>query len=133
MALIGLIGTDALLERLRRMEHLDEVFKEFLRNHTVAELYEEGQRRHLICAPVNTPESIVSDPHLNARGYFVEVEHPELGMNIKYPGPPYRLSETPWQISRRPPLVGEHNLEIYEKEIGLSREETAILKARGII
>jgi formyl-CoA transferase len=42
-------------------------------------------------------------------------------------------SETPWRISRRAPLIGEHNREVYEKELGLSKEELTDLRAKGII
>lgn len=132
-AMMSLIGTDAFLERMMRMEHLDQVFKRFLAAHPVAELYEEGQRQHFICAPVSDPAGLVNDPHLNDRDYFVEVDHPELGVTMKYAGPPYRLSETPWQVKGRPPLVGEHNLDVYHKELGLSRQELELLTSRGII
>jgi crotonobetainyl-CoA:carnitine CoA-transferase CaiB-like acyl-CoA transferase len=43
------------------------------------------------------------------------------------------MKETPWKIYRRAPLIGEHNQEIYEKELGLSKEDMAILKANGVI
>src|SRR5262249_26451620 len=39
-------------------------------------------------------------------------EHPDLGMTLRYPGAPYVLSATPWQLRRRPPRLGEHNAEI---------------------
>ena len=47
------------------------------------------------------------DRHLAARDYFVEIDHPEAG-RLRLPGPPYRLSETPWRLSRPAPRVGEH-------------------------
>ena len=54
-------------------------------------------------------------------------------VSITYPGVFTNASETPLTISRRAPLIGEHNEEIYEKELGLSREELLILKQAGII
>src|SRR5207247_587384 len=53
-------------------------------------------------------------PQLQARQFFVEIEHPELGTALRYPGAPYALSATPWQLRRRPPRLGEHNAEILE-------------------
>jgi crotonobetainyl-CoA:carnitine CoA-transferase CaiB-like acyl-CoA transferase len=82
---------------------------------------------------VNTPRDLVESPQLQARGFFVDVEHPELGATIRYPGAPYALSETPWQLRQRPPLLGEHNEAIYVQELGLSHANLAALQAGGII
>jgi crotonobetainyl-CoA:carnitine CoA-transferase CaiB-like acyl-CoA transferase len=63
----------------------------------------------------------------------VELEHPELGTAITYPGAYGFFSESPVKISRRAPLIGEHNEEIYEKELGISKEKLVILKQAGVI
>jgi crotonobetainyl-CoA:carnitine CoA-transferase CaiB-like acyl-CoA transferase len=52
---------------------------------------------------------------------------------VRYPGAPYALSETPWQLRRRPPALGEHNEAIYVDELGLSRDDLPALRANGII
>ena len=49
---------------------------------------------------IYTPGEAFADPHFVARGFPVEVEHPELGRTFTYPGAPYRFTGTPW---RRPP------------------------------
>ncbi len=61
------------------------------------------------------------------------MEQPELGDTLQYPGPPYRLSETPWTIQRPPPLLGEHNVEIYQGEMGMKRQELERLSAAGAV
>ena len=101
--------------------------------HTKRELAEKGQSGHLSITPVYDPKEVREDPQLNARTFFVDVEHPELGDTLTYAGAPYGLSETPWRISRRAPLMGEHNDEIYQEELGYSREQMALLKASGAI
>lgn len=115
------------------VKHIDEVFHTFLMKHTKKEIYEEGQRWGFEVGAVNTPQEVAKDPQLLAREYFVSVEHPELNSTLKYLGAPFRLSETPWRIASRAPLVGEHNGEVYEKELGFSSEEIARLKEAGII
>jgi crotonobetainyl-CoA:carnitine CoA-transferase CaiB-like acyl-CoA transferase len=75
-------------------------------------MYEEAQRRRLLFGIVSTPEDIAKNPQLQHRHWLTPVEHPELGATLEYPGPPYRLSETPWAIRRRPPAVGEHTEEV---------------------
>jgi crotonobetainyl-CoA:carnitine CoA-transferase CaiB-like acyl-CoA transferase len=82
---------------------------------------------------VNTAEDIAKDPHLADRCFFVDVQHPDLGAALKYPGPPYRLSETPWEAGRRAPLLGEDNGQVYGLELGLSATEIQALRAEGVI
>jgi crotonobetainyl-CoA:carnitine CoA-transferase CaiB-like acyl-CoA transferase len=67
------------------------------------------------------------------RGFFEEVEHPELGETIAYPGFPAIMNGIRPGIQRRAPLIGEHNEEVYEKELDISREQLVILKNRGVI
>ncbi|MBV1877016.1 MAG: CoA transferase [Pseudomonadales bacterium] len=61
---------------------------------------------------INSPEEAFEDPHTVARGFQVDVEHDDLASSYVYPGAPYRFEKTPWQISRRAPLLGEHTEEI---------------------
>ncbi|MBN1615355.1 MAG: CoA transferase [Deltaproteobacteria bacterium] len=107
--------------------------KAFLMTKTKLELYEGAQTKRLQISMVSTVEDLLASPQLNALGYFVDVKHPELGETLKYPGAPYHLSDTPWRIEKRAPQIGEHNLDIYEKELGFSREKTIRLKQGGII
>jgi len=116
-----------------RFEHVDGVVSRFVAGKTKAEAYEEGQRRGLLVAPVNNPKDIVDDPQMKHRRWLRDCEHPELGATLRYPGPPYRLSETPWRIRRRPPLTGEHNREVYAGELGLSGDELAALQQAGVV
>ena len=112
------------------LEHIHEVLERFFASKTKWELYEQGQGRRLLIGIVSTPEDLVKNPQLNARDWYQGVEHPNLGDTLHYPGPPYRLSETPWRIDRRPPRVGEHNAELLG-ELGYSREELEALAASG--
>jgi len=114
-------------------EHIDSVVQAFLSTHTKKEIYEEGQKRKLQVGAGNDAKDVSQDPQLLAREYFVNVEHPELGTTMKYLGAPFRLSEIPWRIRKRAPLIGEHNSEIYGQELGLSGDEIVSLKKGGII
>ena len=84
-------------------------------------------------APVSTIADVIESPQLRARDYFREVEHPELGRSFRYPGPFVKFSESPIQYRRRPPLVGEHNREVYVDQLGMSEPEMQELQQRGII
>jgi len=126
-------GAELVAQWKPRLSHVDEVLARFVRAHTMHEMYEEGQRRGLLVAPCNTPKDIVENPQLNYRQWFASVSHPELAATVTYPGPPYRLSETPWRLRRCPPLIGEHNHEIYCQELGLSVEQLATLSGAGVV
>lgn len=83
--------------------------------------------------PEYTTKEIVESPQEEARKLWQDVEHPELGTTIKYMAPFAALSETPITIYRRPPLIGEHNEEIYAGELRLSHDELVMLKGAQVI
>lgn len=112
---------------------IESVFLKFLQTQAKQEIYEEAIKKGIVCCPLNTTEDIVKSPQLAARSYFAQIEHPELEDTIAYPGAPVKLSAARWQVSRRPPLIGEHNEEIYGKELGFSKEELIMLKGARII
>ena len=100
---------------------------------TRLEFFHEGQRRGLECGPINTIPDAFDDPQLKSRGYWIDVEHGEMGRSFKYPGAPYRLTETPWSVRRRAPLIGEDNAAILGDELGLTSDELSSLAKRGVI
>jgi len=100
---------------------------------TKAELFDEAVKESMLICPATTVKDILESPQLNVRDFWVEVEHPELGDTITYPGAPVKPSEMPWRVQRRAPLIGEHNEEIYQGELGLPKERLSMLRARGVI
>jgi len=110
-----------------------ERFQKFFLKHTKQELYYEGIKRRITIYPVSSIDEVLEDPQLKARDFWVDVEHPELGATITYPGPLFKLSEYTLNKWCRAPLIGEHNIEVYEKELGLTREELCILKQAAVI
>jgi CoA:oxalate CoA-transferase len=118
--------------RYRHGELLNALLTEWLTNHTEDELYHKGQAAGVPFAKVYTSKSLVDSAHLKTRGFFVDVDHPKTG-KVKYPSAPYKFSETPWQVTRPAPLLGEHNEEIYTRRLGYRREELSKLGAAGVI
>jgi crotonobetainyl-CoA:carnitine CoA-transferase CaiB-like acyl-CoA transferase len=115
------------------MNEIEEPTAKFFVTKTKAELLKGAVNRGIMLYPVATTADMLEDEQLAARNFWVDVEHPELGVTITYPGAFGLCSETPQVISRRSPLIGEHNLEIYHDEMGISREKLVILKQAGII
>lgn len=83
-------------------------------------------------APVLTAPELLSDPHLEARGFFETSNHPEMGV-LPYPGMSYKLSETPGSIRMPAPLLGQHNEYILGELLGLSKGDIARLAAEQVI
>ena len=79
------------------------------------------------CGPINTYPETFADPHVQARGMVVEVDHPALG-RMKALGSPVKMSETPPVVRRRAPLLGEHTREVL-LEAGFGPDEIAALTA----
>jgi crotonobetainyl-CoA:carnitine CoA-transferase CaiB-like acyl-CoA transferase len=113
-------------------DHMERLMERFFLNHTKEELYNKGLSLGAMIYPVSTPKDIAESPQLEARKYWEQVEHPELGEIISYPGAAVKASLMPMGIRRRAPLIGEHNQEVY-RELGFSEEELTALKQGGII
>ena len=126
---------DSMIEALKSPGYRDvaaNFVKRFIAARGKWEIYEGGQRRRLLIGIVSTPEDIAKNPQLRHRRWLTAVEHPELGETLQYPGPPYRLAETPWAVRRPPPLPGEHNAEVYG-QLGVAPGELERLRAAGVL
>ena len=114
-------------------DKMEEPTLAFFAKHTKAELLEGALKFKAMVYPVSTCEDTVQNPQLEARGFWQELTHPELDVSVTYPGEFGMFSEAPAVVSRRPPLIGEHNREIYGQELGLSPEQLLVLKQSGVI
>jgi crotonobetainyl-CoA:carnitine CoA-transferase CaiB-like acyl-CoA transferase len=78
-------------------------------------------------------EEALKFPQFVERDFWVDINHPELGTELTYPGAFVKFSEADCGIRFRAPLIGEHNEDIYIKELGFSKKELADLKQCHII
>ena len=97
---------------------------------TKAEAYERAGRARAPISPVNTIADLLASPHLAARGFFREIEHPQAG-TMRYAGPPARMVAMP--ETRRAPLLGEHTAEVLRDLAGITTERLPQLAAAGVI
>jgi crotonobetainyl-CoA:carnitine CoA-transferase CaiB-like acyl-CoA transferase len=112
---------------------IDDLVADFIASLPAEEVYHAAQQRGFTWGAVRAPEQLLDDPHLHDRGFWKEVEHPELGRSFVYPGEAAIYNGSPWRISRRAPLIGEHNTEIFCDELGLSRGELSVLAESHVI
>ncbi|MBN1190446.1 MAG: CoA transferase [Dehalococcoidales bacterium] len=115
------------------VDRIEEPIRKFFLKYSKAELLKLGVEYRVQVYPVATAADVQESVQLAARDYWVELDHPELGTAIRYPGAFVVASETPVRVSHRAPLLGEHNLEIYEKELGFSHEKLITLKQANVI
>jgi crotonobetainyl-CoA:carnitine CoA-transferase CaiB-like acyl-CoA transferase len=117
------------------MDQLGGPLGDFFKGHTRAELVQGSLDRRILLFPVATPSALQDHPQLEARGYFKELEHPELGATVQYPGAFVKSGDGGdiAGIYRRPPLIGEHNTVIFQGELGITGSELESLKRSGVI
>ncbi|MDP6453582.1 MAG: CoA transferase [SAR202 cluster bacterium] len=91
-----------------------ELLSQWSRQYSKHDIARWGQDKRIPCFAVNTIADLLENEHLAVREFFLEIDHPVAG-TLKYPGAPYRFSNTPLPLDARPaPLLGEHNQEILE-------------------
>jgi len=97
-----------------RAQNADVIYpllEEWTMEHGKAEIMEQCQAAGCPVTAVFTVQEAAEHPHLRARGYIVELEHPVLG-RIRDLGAPFRLPECPGGPVRPAPLLGEHDDEV---------------------
>ncbi|MCZ6837764.1 MAG: CaiB/BaiF CoA-transferase family protein [Alphaproteobacteria bacterium] len=95
---------------------------------------EELEKLKIGCGPINTLDQTFADPHVRAREMVIEVPHPLIeNGGAKLIASPLRLSETPVEYRRHPPLLGEHTQEVLAEKLGLDEAALAELKSSGAI
>ena len=97
------------------------------------EIHEGALQRRIQLTPVLAIRDLPEFSQLVARHFFRDIEHPELGTKIKYPGGPVKVGIGDCGTRFRAPLIGEHNDEIYQQEFGLTAQERVKMKQRGVI
>ncbi len=119
------------IARQRHRAELDGLIEAWTRplpaEEVMARLQKEGVAAGVVCNGRDQNE----DPHLAARGFYRELEHPEIGWH-RYLMPPFRLSRTPGEPGRPAPCLGQHNEQVYREVLGLSDEEFVGLLAEGV-
>lgn len=91
--------------------HMHQVLLRFFADMPAVKAYEEGQGRRLLVGLVSKPDDLANNHQLRARDWFRKLDVDFLNTVVEFPGPPFRLSETPAVIAR-PPRLGEHTEEV---------------------
>jgi crotonobetainyl-CoA:carnitine CoA-transferase CaiB-like acyl-CoA transferase len=136
-----LIGREDLFDDPRfadddsRWQHgdaLNDLMQQWCSGKTRAEVLDQLEAAKLPAAPLNSPQEVLDDPHVQAMGYLKRVPFPGASRPVPLIETPFRLSATPGSIRRRAPLLGEHTDEVLA-EIGYSTSEITDMRRNGII
>ncbi len=122
----------SLPDRQEHHDELDALITTWTQREEQLQLMRRLQAARVPAVAVLDSKQLLEDPHLRQRQFFVDITHPDAG-TFPFPGLPIRLSETPAAYVRPAPGVGEHNVEVLQGLLGLSPEEMADFRARGII
>ena len=121
-----------LSSRLKNNAELNRLVEGWTKKHTAEEVMALLQEQGVVAGVVQNASDLAKDPQLKERGFFIELDHPELGKTIS-DAVPIRLSDIPAKYRRAAPVLGQDNDYVYGELLGLSRDELAKLKRQGII
>ena len=107
---------------------LQNLIREWCADYTKSEIEDIMDEAGIPCGPVLNVKEAIEHPHIQARDMMVHCEHPTVG-DMYFQGCVIKLSETPGEVETAPPLVGQHNREVF----GLSEEEEKALIEEGVL
>jgi formyl-CoA transferase len=96
-------------------------------------LEQEAIRRGIRLSSVNDVKELYESEQLALRNYWKQIDYPELSQKIAYPGQLLISNEMEAGTRNKAPNIGEHNTQIFEKELGYSKEKIMDMMQRGII
>ena len=104
---------------------------EVLRTRSSAEWLERFDAAQVPCAPVLRREDLPDHPQVRANELIVESVHPHAGP-MREARPAVRFDQTPANIRRPAPALGEHTDEILT-ELGCEPSEIAALREARVV
>ncbi|GAA4596930.1 formyl-CoA transferase [Planotetraspora phitsanulokensis] len=116
--------------RLPKLDKMFQLIEEWTSLHGKWAVLDALNAANIPCGPILSTKELIEDDSLRAEGIIVDVAHPERG-TFATVGSPLNLSDSPVNVTT-PPLLGEHNQEIYAT-VGVTAEELAELKSNGVI
>ena len=119
-------------DRRRRAAEVEELLLPHLAKYTMEELFHGLAPLRLLIGMTLTVDNLISDPHLRERDFFVSPSHPKAS-DALMPGAPFKMSQTPWKLRRQAPHKGQHNEDVFARELGLEASELDQMREEGIV
>ena len=119
------------VDRVAHREELVSMISERFKKLDSQEIFEKMDKAGVPCGPIHTIDQVLNHPQVLAREMMIEIEHPNIP-NLKVPGFPVKLSETPSAVRHAPPLLGEHTNEVLT-ELGYTSDQIENLKNKWVM
>ncbi|TMS56844.1 CoA transferase [Imbroritus primus] len=119
-------------ERVRHRDMLVPQIAALIEKRSKSDWIATLERAGVPCGPINTLDEVFEDPQVVARGLRVDLPHPTAEL-VKLVGSPVRMSGTPAQAMRHPPLLGEHTESVLREVLGYDDGRIAALRTAGKI
>jgi benzylsuccinate CoA-transferase BbsF subunit len=130
------LATDArfstLAARKENEEALEQIVTTWTRGLSPDEVTQKLQHAGVAAYPTLDGNDLLANPHVAARGYFVELEHAEVGKR-RHLGIPWKMSRTPCEVRRPAPLFGQDTDYVLGEIVGLSKDEIAALRTTEVL
>jgi crotonobetainyl-CoA:carnitine CoA-transferase CaiB-like acyl-CoA transferase len=121
-----------LSRRKENKEDLDKFLEQWTLQYIPEEVVNRLQKAGVSAGVVQNAEDLANDPHLIARDFFVQLEHPVLGKTLS-DASPIKFKETSRVEWKAAPLLGEDNRYVYMELLGFTEEELSSYIENGII
>ncbi|WP_035299650.1 CaiB/BaiF CoA transferase family protein [Brevibacillus thermoruber] len=118
-------------DRLRHRDGLVAVISAVMKAKPTTHWRARLQAAGIPHGPINDLQAVFADPQVQARNMVVEMAHPTAG-SVKLVGSPLKLSRTPVEMKRHPPLYGEHTAQVLSR-LGYSPDELDEMRRNGDI
>ena len=119
-------------QRVHHRKELAPILEKIMLERTSEEWLRELDNLKIPCGPINTLDKVFSDPHVQAREMLAEIPHPTAD-TLKMVASPMKLTDTPCEITRHPPLLGEHTAEVLQEKLAYSSEKIETLRKENIV
>jgi crotonobetainyl-CoA:carnitine CoA-transferase CaiB-like acyl-CoA transferase len=116
--------------RVRAVDEVRKLIEDAVADKDAKDVFLAGAKRRLLTGFVQTAADLLACPHLEAREFWSNIDHPATGKH-KFPAELVKLSKTPVTIRRRAPLLGEHNAEVLGSELKFCAEDIAAMQKRS--
>ena len=120
-------------DAIKHMHLVMQAVEKLCQTSNAKDIFAKAQELGFQWGVVYAPDEAMEDEHFLARNMRIEVSHPEQERFFAYPGSPYKFELTPWNIKRRPPLLGEDNDTVYAQELGIDSTNLTELKSQDVI
>jgi benzylsuccinate CoA-transferase BbsF subunit len=120
-----------LADRKKNEDELNRLVEQWTVSQSAEDVMTRLQEAGVSAGILEKAEDLHRDPQLAARGHFRTLKHQEIG-DSTYDGMGSILSETPAELNKAAPVLGQDNYEVYTKILGLSDEEFVDLVQQGV-